>query len=67
MNVTKISKGYYEATDKHGTTWVIQHATIRAGYTHDEWHVGTESDPHADQHNTKRECLEAIEGMTSNS
>lgn len=61
MKTTKIAKGYYETIDKNGTTWVIEHVTKIDGFAHDEWHCGTKNDPHADQCDTKRECLKAIE------
>ena len=60
---TKIFKGYYQLADQKGRIWFIEHVTTNDGFTYDEWHVGTEDDPHADQYNTKRECVEAIIGF----
>lgn len=61
MKTTKIGKGYYEVTDKNGQLWEVEHVTKSMGFNYDEWHVGTTDDPHANQYDTKRECLEAIQ------
>jgi hypothetical protein len=60
MKSQKIAAGLYEVTDSQGTKWIIEHVTKNKGFASDEWHIGTEGDPHADQYNTKRECLEAL-------
>lgn len=65
MKTTKICKGYYEHIDENGTLWIIERVTKTEGFHYDEWHVGTESDPHANQYDTKHECLEAIRYFNS--
>jgi hypothetical protein len=59
----RIVKGLYEITDTKGRLWIVEHCTKEQGFDFDEWHVGTEDDPHSDQYSTKWECLEAIENF----
>jgi hypothetical protein len=62
IKTKKIRTGLYEYTDKYGRVWYIEHVGPKlTGHTYNEWTVGTEDYPHADQYATKKEALTNLE------
>lgn len=63
IKTKKVHAGLYEYRDYKGRLWIIDHVTIADGFAYNEWHCGTEDDPHANQHETKYDALQAIGGF----
>jgi hypothetical protein len=61
IKTTKVRAGLYEHKDAQGRLWIIEHVSKSDGFTYEEWHMGTEDDPHADQYETKRDAVAALE------
>lgn len=55
---SRIRAGLYSKLIKRHL-YVIEHVTPKEGFSYDEWHCGPVEDPHADQHPSLQDAIEA--------
>lgn len=58
----KIMSGLYEKT-VNGKVYIIEYVTKKEGFSRNEWHMGEENDPHANQFESLKDCLMALESI----
>ena len=54
----KIRAGLYEK-QINGVRWYIENFSKSDGFANNEWHLGPDNDPHADQFKTFSEAVES--------
>ena len=60
LQPVKVRAGLYYIANYSGGLFSIEHVTRDDGFAQDEWTVGTDRDPHADQYETMREAIAAF-------